>query len=107
MGSPPPGAGLGAWLRGDGLGAWLLRGVGASSSAPASALLRERCLLRLSISRFFSRCCFFFWPAQHGREPSHREPTLARTETGVHAGRMRRTPPPPNPTCARARACAD
>ena len=93
MGSPPPGAGLGAWLRGDGLGAWLLRGVGASSSAPASALLRERCLLRLSISRFFSRCCFFFWPAQHARKPSHREPTLARTETGVHAGRMRRTPP--------------
>ena len=54
-----PGAGLGAWLRGDGLGAWL-RGVGASaSSAPASALLRERSFLRLSISRFFSRCCFF------------------------------------------------
>ena len=24
MGSPPPGAGLGAWLRGDGLGAWPL-----------------------------------------------------------------------------------
>ena len=41
-----PGVGLGAQLGGGG--------------ASSSALPRERSFLRLSISRFFSRCCFFF-----------------------------------------------